>query len=56
MHRRLQDFHKTFDGLKKFSPQTNKNKDLKAQILDNAGALFHEKHYIYKERYEEKKR
>ena len=31
------------------------NKDLKAKVLDNAGDIFNELYYIYKEKYEEEK-
>ena len=40
---------------KKFNPQTKEEKDLKEKIKDNAGDIFNELHYIYKERYSEEK-
>ena len=55
MHKRLQDFNKKFDEVKKVSPQIKKNKDLKTKVLDNAGDLFSELYYVYKEKYEKKK-
>ena len=36
MHKRLQDFHYRFDGLKK----AKKNKDQKQKVLEDAGHLF----------------
>ena len=47
MHKRQQNVHKKFAGLKKVSPQTKKNEDLKAKVLDNAGDLFNEFYFIY---------
>ena len=52
MHKRLQDFHKKFAGLKKFSPQIKKYKDIKTE---NAGDLFNDLCYIYKDKYNEEK-
>ena len=49
------NFHKRFTGFKKVSPQTKNNEDLKTKGLDNAGDLFNDLYYIYKERYEEEK-
>ena len=40
---------------KKFNPQTKEEKDLKEKIKDNAGDIFNELHYIYKERYSAEK-
>ena len=40
---------------KKFNPQTKEEKDLKEKIKDNAGDIFNELYYIYKERYSEEK-
>ena len=55
MHKRQQNVHKKFPELKKVSPQTKKNEDLKAKVLDNAGDLFNEFYYIYKKRYKNEK-
>ena len=55
MHKKLNDFHKRFTKFKDVNPQTNENKDLKAKVLDNAGDLFNDWYYIYKERYEEER-
>ena len=56
MDKKLLEFPKNFDGLKRLSPQTKKNEDLKAKVSDNNGDLFNELYYVYKEIYEEKKR
>ena len=55
MHKRLQDFHKKFAGLKKFSPQIKKYKDIRTKLLENAGDLFNDLCYIYKDKYNEEK-
>ena len=55
MHEKLNDFHKKFTGLKKLTPQTKENEDLKVKVLDNVGDLFNELYYTYKERYKEEK-
>ena len=55
MYKRLIDSHKKLIKLKGVNPQAEANKDLKAQVLDNAGDIFNESYYIYKEKYEEKK-
>ena len=49
------DFHKKITRLKKLTPEIKENKDLKVKVLGNAGDLFNELYYIYKERYEEEK-
>ena len=55
MYKRLRNFHGTFTRLKKVSPQTKKNEGLKAKNLDNAGDLFNELHYVFKEKYKREK-
>ena len=55
MHKRLNDFHKKCIKLKGVNPQTKANEDLKEKVLDNAGDIFNELYYIYKEKYEEEK-
>ena len=40
---------------KAVNPQTNKNEVLKPKVLDNAGDLFNELYYIYKDRCNEEK-
>ena len=55
MHKKLSNFHDRFTGFKKLTSQTKENQNLKAKVLDNAGDLFIELYYTYKERYKEKK-
>ena len=55
MHKKLGEFHKIFTKFKSVNSQTEANKDLKAKALDNAGDLFNEMYYIYKEKYVEEK-
>ena len=55
MHKRLNDFNKKFTKLKSVNLQTEANVVLKAKVLDNAGDVFNELYYIYKEKYEEEK-
>ena len=55
MHKKLSNFRHRFTGFKKLTSQTKENQNLKAKVLDNAGDLFIELYYTYKERYKEKK-
>ena len=50
---RLKNFHKKFNELKNVVPQTEVNKNLKEKVLENAGDLFNELYYIYKDKYNE---
>ena len=43
-----------FSKFKTVVPQTNENKDLKSNVLDNTGDLFNELYYIYKDKYNDK--
>ena len=55
VHKKLQNFRKTFTEIKNVNPQTKDNDDLKAKVLYNIGDPFNELYYIYKERNEEEK-
>ena len=55
MHKKLSNFRDRFTGFKELTSQTIENQTLKAKVLDNAGDLFIELYYTYKERYKEKK-
>ena len=55
MNKKLSEFHKKFTRFKNVNPQTEANKYLKAKVLDNAGDIFNEMYYIYKEKCEEEK-
>ena len=46
---------KNLAKFKAVNPQTNENKVLKPKVLDNVGDLFNNLHYIYKDKYNEKK-
>ena len=48
-------FINILQDLKKVSPQTKKHEDLKEKVTNNAGDLFNELYYIFKERYKEEK-
>ena len=48
-------FKKKFNKLKAVNSQTDENKVLKPNVLDNVGNLFNELHYIYKDKYNEEK-
>ena len=51
MHKKLNDFYKKFTMFKKLNPQTKEKENLKKKVKENAGDLFNELYYIYKERY-----
>ena len=53
MHKKLKNFHKKFTNLKNVTPQTEANKNLKEEVLNNVGDLFNELYYIYKDKYNE---
>ena len=50
IYKKLDNFHKKFTKLKKVIPQEDTNKNLKEKVLDNAGDLYHELYYIYKDK------
>ena len=54
MHTRLKNFHKEFINLKNVNPRTKANKELKEKVLDDAGDLYNEQYYIYKDKYNDK--
>ena len=56
IYRKLNYFYEKFAMFEKINPQTNKKEDLKEKVKDNAGDLFNELHFIYKERYSEEKK
>ena len=53
MHKKLKNFHKKFTSLTNVVPQTETNKNLKEKVLDDAGDLFNDLYYIYKDKYNE---
>ena len=51
MHKKLKNFHKKFTNLKNVTPRIETNKKLKEKVLDDAGDLFNDLYYIYKDKY-----
>ena len=47
----MKDFHKKFPSLGNVVSQTNDNKTLKNKVLINAGDLYNDLYYIYKDKY-----
>ena len=54
-YKKLKNFHKNFTKLKNVISQTEVNKNLKEEILDNVGILFNKLYCIYKDKYNEEK-
>ena len=54
MYKKLTDLKK-INKLKTVNPQTDENKVLKPKVLDNAGDLFNDLYYIYKDKHNEEK-
>ena len=50
MHKTLKIFNKKFIDLKNVIPRTEANKKLKEKVLDDAGDLFNDLYYIYKDK------
>ena len=50
MHKKLKNVHKKFTGLKSVTPRTEASKSLKEKVLDDAGDLFNNLYYIYKDK------
>ena len=55
MYKRLYHFKQRFNRLKTVNPETDENKNLQKQVLDDVGDLFNELYYIYKDKYSEEK-
>ena len=53
MYKRLDNFKKKFNMLKSVNP-IDENEVLKSKVLDDAGDLFNNLYYIYKDKYNEK--
>ena len=51
MYKKLNDFHKKFTRFKIVVPRTKDKKILKNKVLSNAGNLYNDLHYIYKDKY-----
>ena len=55
IHKRLNEFYKNFGWFENFSPQTKEKGNLKEKVLSDAGGLFNELYYIYKDKYNKEK-
>ena len=50
----MTEYHKKFTSLKNLFPRTKNNKELKQEVLINAGDIYNELYYIYKNKYNKK--
>ena len=50
----MRKYHKKFISLKNLTPRTENNKKLKQEVLINAGDIYNELYYIYKNKYNKK--
>ena len=50
----MKEHHKKFTSLNNLVPRTENNKELKQEVLINAGDIHNEFHYIYKNKYNKK--
>ena len=48
------EYHKKFTSLNNLVPRTENNKELKQEVLINAGDIYNELYYIYKNKYNKK--
>ena len=51
MDKKLKDLHKKFTSLENVAPWTEANKNLKEKVLEDAGDLYNDLYYIYKNKY-----
>ena len=54
MHEKLNDFDKKFTRFKNVAPRTKDKRMLENKVLSNAGNLYNDLYYIYKDKYNEK--
>ena len=54
MFKLMREHHKKFTSLNNLVPRTENNKKLKQEALINAGDIYNELYYIYKDKYNEK--
>ena len=47
-------YHKKFATLNNLTPQTENKEELKQEVLNNAGDIYNELYYIYKNKYNKK--
>ena len=50
----MREHHKKFTSLNNLVPRTENNKELKQKVLTNAGDIYNELYYIYKNKYNKK--
>ena len=51
---RMRMYHKKFTSLNNLIPQTENKEELKHEVLNNAGDIYSELYYIYKNKYNKK--
>ena len=51
MYKKLNDFHKKFTRFKIVAPRTKDKRILKNKVLSNAGNLYNDLYYIYRDKY-----
>ena len=54
MHEKLNNFDKKFTRFKNVAPRTKDKRMLENKVLSNAGNLYNDLYYIYKDKYNEK--
>ena len=50
----MREYHKKFTSLNNLVPRTENNKELKQEVLINAGDIYNELYYIYQYKYNKK--
>ena len=54
MYSLKREYHKKFTSLNNLAPRTENNKELKQEVLINAGGIYDELYYIYQNKYNKK--
>ena len=54
MFNRMNMYHKKFTSLNNLTPRTENKEKLKQEVLNNAGDIYNELYYIYKNKYNKK--
>ena len=52
----MEKYHKKFNNLSNLKPQTKDTKNKRLEVLIHVGGIYNELHYIYKNKYDKKKR
>ena len=50
----MREYHKKFTSLNNLVPRTENNKELKQEVLINAGDIYNKLYYIYQNKYNKK--